>query len=283
MVIGMVSLRGKKREERGGGIEYAMYFIAIIIVCVIFVFLKFHADLYVVEEHLENGLHVAEMSIITTNQDELDANGKRKADIEREINRKNIVTKYDLTQPGSVTSAESKQLEYIGKRFQKALESQLNLHGSDINGEFLLRMCGPGSKIKIKPGSVKIYEPVYSRTVSSMETGEKSDHGFDILKFRTRYGIDKWIEYTLNFNENNEYTSSTKRVFDEAPKLSRGDTAEGATIEATLLVEFSGVREIFNMSEGGPFFANGGATHYNAEVTQAVDIVIAEDDSRRQN
>ena len=76
--------------DTGDGISYAMYFVVIIMGVFIFAFRIFHFDLLVLEETLENRLHVIESAVITSNQGSI-IDGKRNDPYERELKRMHII------------------------------------------------------------------------------------------------------------------------------------------------------------------------------------------------
>ena len=313
MVVAMNVLNNKlnKMEEGTGGISYAMYFVAIIMTIVLFVFFKFNCDLYVIEETMETGLHVAENRVLTANQDEVDASGR--SDIyERETNRLNIVTNYTKSS-SSMSTVESDQIRLLANAFSEALQEQMNLNGSEPQGSILKQMCGEGAKIYIS--EMRIIEPVYSRTVTKTEIGQVSNSTLKDYSFDVVYNIDQWIIYTLSFNDNNEYLGVTKSFSSNAPVLSRKDhpEAEGATIDATLTTSFAGVRNIFAAAPSSSpvitknaihfgeqynnvtadavdwsgmdtpiFAANPTRNIYTVDVSQSVDIVVAHQDKRKK-
>lgn len=307
-----------KREDGTGGISYAMYFVAIISTLVLFIFFKFNADLYVIEETMENGLHVAENRALTVNQDlSKDSTGKtvqNTGEYERETNRFNIVTNYSTST--EMSTKELAQVELLAKEFSKALQEQMNLDGSEPQGGMLLQMCGRDSKICIT--KMKIFEPVYSRTVTrTAESGNgiaKKDLGNYLpgYSFDVVYNIDQWIIYDIRFDNNNGYVSATKRLSSTPPVLAlEGREAEGATIDATLTTSFAGIRNIFASAPSAspvirkdaiqfgeqynnvtadaidwagmdtPIFASAPTQNqYTVQVSQSVDIVVAHQDKR---
>lgn len=323
MVIAMKEIGNnlfKKKEAGTGGISYAMYFVAIISTLVLFVFFKFNADLYVIEETMENGLHVAESRALTVNQDlGKDGSGKtvqNSGEYEREVNRFNIITNY--TPSTEMSTKEQGQVALLAKEFSKALQEQMNLSGSEPQGSTLKAMCGSGSKICIT--KMRVIEPVYTKTVTRKPKGNtvgKNDIG-DYLpgySFEVVYNIEQWIVYDISFDENNNYISATKSLSASAPTLAlEGKEAEGATIDATLTTSFAGVRNIFaaapssspvitkNAIHFGEQYNNATAdaidwagldtpiftstptqNEYTVQVSQSVDIVVAHQDKRDIN
>lgn len=252
-MIGMQDLFLKK-ERADGGISYAMYFIGIVTCIVLYVFLKFDADLYMVEECLENGIHIAESRILTVNHDPV-VDGKRGDTFERELSRAHIVTKYDsahsTVQTG--TGSEAEQIRTLGDAFSDAVKEQLSLDDNSHPTKGILKtMCGEDSVIHIE--EMVIYEPVYEKRVTASEGGTiDGSGGIREYNFDVSYTPTHWIKYTLSFNPStNRYDSSslTKTI---APvsgssqifSLKNGEKLEGATVEATLSISFKGIRNIF--------------------------------------
>lgn len=271
----------EQKEPGDGGISYAMYFIAIIICVLLFVFLQFNAGMYVAEEVLENGLHIVENKIMTENQSEFDDSGSRVDNFNKEIKRLHIVTSYDSSQ-GSLTTEEASQLNAIGNEFSSALQKQLNLNGTKPVTGILLELSSPDSDILIS-GPVVIYEPVYKRTVAADPNGSIAGTRLSKFNFVSTYEIIGWIKYDLYYS-NNVYTGASKQIVDVAntPKLKNGDLVEGATIEASIAITFEGIKNIFaSVEESEKFFKEVPETNkYGVVVTQSTDIVISSLDSR---
>lgn len=303
----------KKEEEGNSGIHYAMYFIGIITTIVLFLFLKFNADLYMIEQALENGLHIAEMRVLTATQDGVDVVNGRADDYERELSRMHIITAY-TEGSGSPTGKELEQIKLLAKEFTTSLNDQLGLeNGNPTQNEMLKHMSGSTAEFNIK--SMKIYEPVYKRTISKKQNGLINGTNVKLFDFEVKYEVTKWLEYTFNFNGDNVFTSCQKRVITDmtnAPRLKNGTPAEGATLEVTLGAKFYGVRSVFastsssNLSGSkntntnkndlknlydkmqndsyvtSSFYGPTTQNIYDVEITQAVDIVISHQDSRKQ-
>ncbi len=271
----------EQKEPGDGGISYAMYFIAIIICVLLFVFLQFNAGMYVAEEVLENGLHIVENKIMTENQSDFDDSGSRVDNFNKEIKRLHIVTSYDSSQ-GSLTTEEASQLNAIGNEFSSALQKQLNLNGTKPVTGILLELSSPDSDILIS-GPVVIYEPVYKRTVAADPNGSIAGTRLSKFNFVSTYEIIGWIKYDLYYS-NNVYTGASKQIVDVAntPKLKNGDLVEGATIEASIAITFEGIKNIFaSVEESEKFFKEVPETNkYGVVVTQSTDIVISSLDSR---
>lgn len=282
-------------EKGDGGISYAMYFVAVIIMLVMFVFLKFNADSYTLEQSLENGLHIAETGILTSSQDDV-VNGYRADEYEKEIARLHIVSKYDNSGENK-TAKEQAQLDLIGEKFSDLVQEQLDLNGALPNGDILKMMCGPSSKISIS--HMTIYEPVYTKTVTpKKENSNVGSSPIQKFSFDIEYKIVNWIEYDFEYSQNdNSYISVDKKILSSAPSLLKSknsdldNLAEGATIEATLSTTFNGVRNIFagvstNDKQGKEtsFFSKAPTTKkYSIDVTQSSDITLMSLDSRQQN
>lgn len=273
-------------EHGDAGISYAMYFIAIIVTLVLFVFMQFNTGIYVAEEVLENGLHIAENKAMTVNQSTVDETGTRIDEFNKEVKRLHIVTSYDKTS-SSITTSERQQLKAIGDDFSNTLQQQLGLSGSTPSLGILKELCSSNSNV-ILSEPVVIYEPIYERTVKRTDDGIISGTSVGKYLFESKYVITGWIKYELFFDGNNNYmaANASKSFIDVAsnPTLRNGSKIEGATIEATLAVSFRGVRNIFAgvHSGSGPIFSsNPQDTIYDVEVTQSTDIVISTLDGRQ--
>lgn len=271
-----------KQMERGdGGISYAMYFIAIVTVLILFMFFKLNADLYVAEEVLENGLHIAENKILTINQTGIGADNY---DLENELRRFHIVTSYNDGQTKS--SNEESQLQHLATEFSSTLQTQYELDGASPKSGILKDLCTENSKVSIS-GPVYIYEPVYKRTITVDNNGIIEGTSIKRFDFKSEYEIINWITYTLTYNEDNVYVSSSKSVSSQTPKLKNGSDAIGATIEATVKLQFAGVNNVFDMTgtngNAALFAGNPQREYYDVSVTQSADIVISTNDTRDQS
>lgn len=273
---------GQSYEPGDGGISYAMYLIAITMCVMLYMFFKFNSGMYVAEELLENGLHIAENKVMTANQSYSDASGPRVDEFDKEIKRLHIVTSYD--ESSGLTTNEQAQLRAIGNEFTSTLQSQLELKETKPTTGVLLELCSKDSDITISE-PVVIYEPIYERHVTANSDGTIA--GTPLLKFKfvSDYEIKNWIKYSLHFNAKNEYVSATKDLISVAntPLLKNGNKVEGATIEATLAISFSGLNNVFaNVGSKELFTNNPQEKQYKVKVTQSTDIVASTKDSRQR-
>lgn len=308
----------KKKEiamDTGDGISYAMYFVVIIMGVFIFAFRIFHFDLLVLEETLENRLHVIESAVITSNQGSV-IDGKRNDPYERELKRMHIITE---SVPGNnalmVGTKEYNQVYALGAMYEETFKKEFSLKNdaTPADSSIFTKLCGPDGKI-ISGDVVTIYEPVYDITVTREDnpdytTETDNKYADQKYKFNIHYNIVSWIQYNLTFNSSNEFQSATKKLLSTTPKLSNGDDCEGATIEATVNVSFKGVRNLFAGIDGGNPKVTGtkadgtdfGVTDtggkgmfatkenmdasrvaYDVTVKQSVDIVLADKDRRKK-
>lgn len=276
-------------ESGSGGISYVSYFVAIVLTLIVFCTYKFRMDTLVAKEICENGLHVVESGALTVNHDKV-IDGVRDDNFENELNRAHIITSYS-TSPGKTTD-ENQQVEKIGMYFEEAFVDQFCLTEYLHPTGPLKNLCGSESSVLIsRPdnnagGVVKIYEPVYTSKTTKNDTGEivRFENGMEVHKweFTTTYSVQQWIEYDLSF-QNNHYTSYTKTILPDTPILQTGKPAEGATIESTVNIAFDGLREVIATDSSGGFFDNTpDQEHYSVKITQAMDIVIANIDSRKK-
>jgi len=320
----------KRKEPGGGATSYAFYFIVIIIAIVIFLCLRFNALLYVLEHEVETNLHILESATITVNQDDVES-GDREDKYGKEIDRKHIITA-EMKNGTGLNTNEEKQLKAVGDYFSKAFVEKFKLEGNLHPSEGILKeICGPSASIRI--GTVRIVEPFYQyNSQNEVELGDDKislpeldgkDHDFlgddqDKLQVNSsNIEIVGWKEYELHFDDNNNFTSVTVTgtyAADEAPtflgaKNKKKKEVEGSTIEATALIDFNGIKNVFaNMAMEEPeisgavefneegkitrndfnidykgtdkkhlFADNPSYLHYDVKVTEAYDIVIAKD------
>ncbi len=295
----------RKKENGSGGFSYAMCFIGIVTIALVYTYTTFISNLYVVESVIENGLHLVENIVLTSNQSIVTNNNsiyERNDAYEREMQRTNIVT--ECIYSDSFSDAEEQQVATLGKLFQDSLIKQFNLSNNTHPSSGILKnMCGEESDIIII-GDVIIYEPVYRLDVSppalNPDAEVEDDPKYVSKKwiFSTDYTITGWVQYNLHFT-NNAYSGCSKKICSQ-PTLKNGNLVEGATIESTVGLSLKGLKNIFadvstttptidangnydlSNVEGGMFSKNPTQNIYDVTVTQAVDIVIADKDSRKR-
>ena len=285
-----------KKESGDGGISYAMYFITVIIVLVLYVFFIFNSNLLVAEEIIENGLHISENETLSINQAHIDGTNTRVDEFERVLKILQIITEYDPTS-NALSSTEREQVEAVGTELSNTLQERLRLTGSTPSGGILSELCDPGTQVLLRGGhtdkgnmqltpnnpGVVIYEPIYIRTVTPTLTA-----GIPTA-FTITYDIDKWIRYDFIYDTNNTLQSVDKQIIEKDEynklKLHNGDPVEGATIEAIVSLNLAGVNNIFaNVSSAsGPLFSrHPERAKYSVCVIQAADIVPVSEDKRKQ-
>lgn len=274
--------------EDGSAVNYVSYFVAISLTCIMFVVFKFRMDVLVAKEICETGLHVVETGALTANHNTL-GSGALDAGFENEMERTHIIPA--VTNSNTTSDKERLQVNTVGSYIQGEFADQFALTGVTHPTGHLAMLCGDDSDVLISTmdgtgGVVKIYEPIYKYTITKRDSGETITfpNGTTITKwvFETNYSIDAWLEYDLTF-ANNQYTGFTKKTLASAPQLYNGDTAEGATIESTVNIEFNGIRKVIATNPSDGFFeSNPTSDHYSVKVTQAMDIVISKEDSRRK-
>ena len=261
-----------RREEPGDGVSYAMYFVAIVIVMVLFVFFLFNSNALVAEEVLENGLHIAENKTLSVNQaqgyDYSAPSASRVDDFERDLDILHIVTEF-VPGGSGLAAKEREQVEKVAKEFSVAVQEHLGLEGSTPTTGILTTLCPEGARVLIAsdadrpisatgtPGLI-IYEPVYVRNV----TGNLDERTFEIT-----YTANEWVVYEVDFNAANDVQDVRKSTTTVHPKLENGTEIEGATLEASLVLDIEGVRNIFNTD------ATAGETVTGANVRTVKDGV----------
>ena len=120
-------MKKPKYVEDGNSISYAMYFAVIVLGIMIFSFCIFHFDLYVLEEMLENRLHIVEGAVLTTNQSTI-VDGTKNDPYERELIRTHIITECDATTAYmSMGSKEYEQVYGLARNFENAFKKENNL------------------------------------------------------------------------------------------------------------------------------------------------------------
>ncbi len=274
------------RREDGSGVTYVSYFVAMVIMIVVFYWQRTSASIYVLEEIAENGLHIAENYALSANQTTTDDGGGVRQ-FERELDRLAVITVAD-TQDASenyiyagttaLSSEESLQARAVAEALLSEFKRQLNLSGANPQDGILKNLCGEDGSIEVT--TIRIIEPIYERTVTPVHFVPGAP--FDSYDFQVTYNKLSWVEYDVTC-ANNQVASIAKQVSTSAPLLNNGHPAEGATIESYVGMNFGGMRNVFatNPGEDG-YFATPTQQRFAVTVVQAVDIVIAQDDSRIQ-
>ena len=276
-----------KKEDGLNGLVMAAFFMSIMFIVILYAFGQFNLELYVVEETLETGLHTSLSSVISANQLEYTEENDRETD--KSLNRTHIIL--NATANNVLTDIEKKELKTLGNNLTEILTKTYGLKNQvyPTNG-ILYSMC---KNKPIEITEVYIYEPIYEINYVSTEDTSRYPMGI-----RPEYKILGWVKYTLHF-QNNVYDSgfTTKEYYDLkktlAPTLLNGNVVEGATIEGSITANIKGVNNIFNMEDSAPeidgkyyvsplFSKEVQTNHYQVTVTQAVDVVISENDSRQQ-
>jgi len=143
------------KKEDGGGIDYAVYIIAIFLISLLVYFLVYQQRLIVVKEELINGLQICESHVLTFAQPEDGANSNI-AD-ERERNRSHIITNY-VNEEGLPTVDELSQIRMISLEFERRIKERFNLDERGIpHNNTLAQLCAGELSIS----SFYIYEAVY--------------------------------------------------------------------------------------------------------------------------
>lgn len=271
----------QKREKGASGpIIYFMGLVTIMIAVLILCFYQFNANVYVIKSELDNGLHIIENTVMTSNQ-RYEAGGIYLDDYERELSRIHIITSDDY----------AGQCQYIGNMFYQTMKTQFGLNANaEPTCGMLSEMMKPwrgtvdpntgqqvyaAAKVLIK-NPVVIYEPTYKVEKNRVETGNP-DRPFE---FQETYSIEGWTKYSLYFDENtNVYQYVLKETIPDGytPCLQNGNLCEGSTIEATISVPFFGVNRLFASSSEATYH------QYYVEITQSTDIVLSSLDSRDAN
>ena len=267
----------KREKGSSGSFIYFMALVAIFLSVLILCFVQFNANVYVVKSDLENGLHIVENAVMTSNQ-RYEQSGLYLDNYERELSRMHIITSNDYVG----------QCEYIGNIFSNTLKEHFSLNdNAEPTTGILYHMMKPWrgtvdpntghqsyktAKILIQ-NPVIIYEPNYEIIKERIETGDPERP----FKFQETYIIKGWSKYSLYFNEENnnyEYVVKEDLVQGITPVLKNGNKCEGSTIEATITVPFYGVNKLFAKSSSATYH------QYYVSVTQSTDIVLSSLDSR---
>lgn len=296
-----------KREKADGALTYAWCFIAITITIMIFLFMTFIWNVGVVEETLETRMHTIESAALSVNQDKVES-GSRSDTFEQELERMHVVRAVELSNAWSSDGKERQEAYAAAQFLSDNVIADLYLDSSATSYAGVLNMmCGSSTNVNLT--GANIYEPIYNVEVNRHATGNPDEpYEFDI-----QYHITGWVKYTCEYNPaDNSLSSVTKSVCSSTPVLANGIHAEGATIEMSIALSFNGIRNMFYgvnnampTTSGSTYFDddrnlvdnyvinyNGAESDlgmfgdemsyskYDVVVTQAVDIVNANYDSR---
>lgn len=267
----------------GGPLVYAMCFIAFFLCIYIFIWTDYKQKIHLLKDEMEMNLHIVENYCITVNQ----KNGSDDA-YERERERAHIIT-VGANNPSASDSSRKAQANEIGKVFSSQFKEIFNLTNNKPNGGLLLNMSKSNANLAtMNIKEVRIYEPTYLAgsvypvyctttdiTHSHDENCKKKSYGTNSdapTNFVSIQSMGQWYIYVLSFDTNNNYTGCSVTKSNTAPTLYNGSTAEGATIESTIVASFY-------QPEG---FVKTGDKITVVEVQEAIDIVYASEDSRKQ-
>ena len=267
----------------GGPLIYAMCFVGLVMMVSLFLFVEYRAKIYLLKDDMETNLHVVENYCITVNQ----KTGTSDT-FERERERAHIIT---VGVNESSTEAERRnQANEIGKAFEKQFKSCFDLDGNIPQSGYLPSMSRSAeesfrSTLNIK--EVRIFEPKYSIgevVPVYCNEGDLHESHNDNCKvkngkteptaFWIKQNTDGWYIYTLSFDENNKYIGcNVSPLQTSAPMLYTGVAAEGATIESRISASFYPPNSFWNITRNKEY----------VEVCEAIDIVYANSDSRKDN
>ena len=267
----------------GGPLIYAMCFVGLIMTVSLFLFVEYRAKIYLLKDDMETNLHVVENYCITVNQ----KTGTSDT-FERERERAHIIT---VGVNESSTEEERKsQANAIGKAFEKQFKSCFDLDGNIPQSGYIVSMsrsAEANSRSTLNIKEVRIFEPKYS--IGEVipvycDEGDLHEAHTDSCKvkngktqptaFWIKQNTDGWYIYTLHFDENNKYTGcNVSSLQTSAPTLYTGVAAEGATIESKISASFYPPNGFWNITRDKVY----------VEVCEAIDIVYANSDSRKDN
>lgn len=294
-----------RKTEPGNTVNYATYFMAIVMITVLFSFAVFNDEIKLAEEVCENGLHIIESGVLSLNKGGATSGPSEVA----KLPKAHIIP--GVTYSKTSTTTETAQVNAVGNYISTNFRNQMGLGANAVPTTGILSTLCKGDSVTLS--RVKIREPIYTITATignltltgkmwseiiqkwkETDGVKQWDDPAEISKNKSgtvSYAITGWVTYTLNFDANNNYTGYTKDTPTTAPpSLKKKDPSlktnapgyvEGATIEITMDLKLHGVKKIFAASEISHIFAtNVVEPTYNISITQAADIVIADDDSR---
>ena len=287
----------KKRESgTSGGLVYATCAAGVIIAFTIYVLEAFVFKCYALRDELATKMHIVESYCLTANQL---ADGRDS--FERELNKKQIITAIaekrrsnGTLNPDDNWPRIEEQLINIGEKFSQRMKEELCISGSTSSGytDVTNGLLSTMGRSKVSIDHCYIYEPIYS--LNAQINAGSVDAAGHVSGITIQYPIESWYVYELRFNGvefvearrlgkvDAGYSGGKVNYEDKwshnmvlTPTLSNGNRAEGATIEATINVRFYGPQSlVWKVRES--------EKEFDISVTQSVDIVFAENDSRWQ-
>jgi len=284
-----------KKESGLSGVDFALYFVVLIIIIVLFRFLQVRTDIYDVEHVLENGMHIAQKSALTVNYTGIGEHS--------ELQKLRIINACEdwTTNESDVSNNEERaQVKKVANHFVDYLAEEYGLvNNTTPTTSSLVNLFGENSKLHVD--KLLIYEPQYEVKVNTAITEEGVINPYDnepvpdlIIKnpFYIDFPATTYAVYEVHFNDSNEIIGSISKHIESSPTLQNGDAIEGATIESNVSIEIYGVNNIFtNVSTGAsdetlkntPIFNNNPEAFSQViHVTESVDIVPADYDSRKR-
>lgn len=178
----MKRMRNLKKEDGLSGILYALYFVAIIMAVSMFAVFKFDSDMYIFEEVIENGLHVAESASLATAENDVRPYVHNVSDVNINLSRAHILP-YTLTLTkenynSNSTKRTTQEINCIrdwATKFQQTFYEQINVNSGNVEDPFLSRIVGNGGRIDIE--TVTIFEPIYEVAVQRIADHEHTWNG----------------------------------------------------------------------------------------------------------
>lgn len=266
-------------DGSGGPLIYAMCFAAFFTIVYLFIFVQYRANIYTLKDDMETNLHIVENYCLTVNQKTTLGD-----EFERERERAHIIT-VGANDPSASVDARRKQADEIGKAFSTQFKEAFMLNGSVPYGGYLLQMSKSHKDLaRMRIKEVRLYEPTYATGEtfpvycgddhhSHTEDCKRKPIGVTIpTGFWVKQSVSEWYVYALSFDENNQYVGCSVLKQSSTPSLFNGVGAEGATIESKIEASFYHPEN----------FVRSERSVKTVEVCEALDIVFAVDDSRKQ-
>ena len=273
------------KEDGGGGVVYAMYFIAIFVVTVVFAYSMFSVNLYLLKNELSIGLHLIEGVAMTSNR------GMVSTDVSTsKLEKVKIIPTATASDTWGMN--EKEQVEAIGKTYAEYFIKHFQLRDGKYPTKGILHtMCDENDAVLIgcpedsettrlqKTGIIYIYEPYYDVTITKRDKDTNAifpdnyvfpENEIPNIIFEVKYEITGWITYKLHYLEN-VYQTCEKEYNLNAPLMINGKIAEGATILSAAQVRFTGLSSVF---------CNIAADTFNVQEVKALDVVLEEKDTR---
>lgn len=258
-----------KTEEGLNGIQYALCYFAIMFVVIIYRFLTCEAGLYIIQQDLQDSLHIVGTAGLAYNFGNTST-------YESDLDRLYVINLAKNSTSSSFNTGELQQAKKLGDWIVGNYISQLNLTNNTHPTEsMMVSMCGAHADILLE--KLTIYQPLYQRIVAPNPDDADSPFviTFDCKKDDGKYWVVKY-DYTISGNVITDVSKTLYKISslsDLKLKNGAGDSIGGTTIDMCTKVSISETDKVNAILS---HLLNVDKIH----IWEAVDIVPAAKDDR---